>query len=213
MIYKIAILLDKKNSWTFNFFNKKTLKDNKKYKIKFFKNKNKLKNYDIVFIIGYTKILKKSFLNKNKLNLVIHESALPKGKGFSPIQWQILDNKNKIKFTLFEATKNFDSGPIYHQIEIKLKGNELSDELRKIQALESIRLIKEFMKIYPKKINIINQKGESSFYKKRKLSDSKIDINKTIRENFNHLRIVDNKNYPAYFYFKKKKYILKIFSG
>ena len=213
MIYKIAILLDKKNSWTFNFFNKKTLKDNKKYKIKFFKNKNKLKNYDIVFIIGYTKILKKSFLNKNKLNLVIHESALPKGKGFSPIQWQILNNKNKIKFTLFEATKNFDSGPIYHQIEIKLKGNELSDELRKIQALESIRLIKEFMKIYPKKINIINQKGESSFYKKRKLSDSKIDINKTIRENFNHLRIVDNKNYPAYFYFKKKKYILKIFSG
>lgn len=213
MIYKIAILLDKKNSWTFNFFNKKTLKDNKKYKIKFFKNKNKLKNYDIVFIIGYTKILKKSFLNKNKLNLVIHESALPKGKGFSPIQWQILHNKNKIKFTLFEATKNFDSGPIYHQIEIKLKGNELSDELRKIQALESIRLIKEFMKIYPKKINIINQKGESSFYKKRKLSDSKIDINKTIRENFNHLRIVDNKNYPAYFYFKKKKYILKIFSG
>ena len=52
MIYKIAILLDKKNSWTFNFFNKKTLKDNKKYKIKFFKNKNKLKNYDIVLIIG-----------------------------------------------------------------------------------------------------------------------------------------------------------------
>lgn len=213
MIYKIAILLDKKNSWTFNFFNKKTLKDNKKYKIKFFKNKNKLKNYDIVFIIGYTKILKKSFLDKNKLNLVIHESALPKGKGFSPIQWQILHNKNKIKFTLFEATKNFDSGPIYHQREIKLKGNELSDELRKIQALESIRLIKEFMKIYPKKINVINQKGKSSFYKKRKLSDSKIDINKTIRENFNHLRIVDNRNYPAYFYFKKKKYILKIFPG
>jgi len=31
-----------------------------------------------------------NFKLKNKLNLVIHSSDLPKGKSFAPIQWQIL---------------------------------------------------------------------------------------------------------------------------
>ena len=31
-----------------------------------------------------------------------------------------------------------------------------------------------------------------------------------IFEQFNHLRIVDNNNYPAFFYKDDKKYILKI---
>ena len=51
-----------------------------------------------MFVIGYTKILPKEFLEGNKLVLVIHESDLPKGKGFSPVQWQILEGK--IKFQL-----------------------------------------------------------------------------------------------------------------
>ena len=131
--------------------------------------------------------------------------------------WRLLDGKTgheKQTLSLINALRHETA---IKTIDIKIRSFVYSillrGELRKIQAFESIKLIKEFMKLYPKKINIVNQKGKSSFYKKRQLSDSKIDINKTIKENFNHLRIVDNKNYPAYFYFKRKKYILKIFPG
>ena len=88
----IAFLLDKENNWI------------EPYVLSYVQNKNNIRleydhnkvlNNDIVFILGYTKILSKDFLNNNKLNLVIHESDLPKGKGFSPVQWQILEGKIK----------------------------------------------------------------------------------------------------------------------
>jgi methionyl-tRNA formyltransferase len=54
------------------------------------------------------------------------------------------------------------------------------------------------------------QSGESSFYPKRSPADSMIDINKTIIEQFNLLRIVDNERYPAYFDWLGKRYYLRI---
>jgi methionyl-tRNA formyltransferase len=54
------------------------------------------------------------------------------------------------------------------------------------------------------------QEGESTFYRRRKPEDSELDINKTINEQFNLLRIVDNKRYPAFFIKNGVKYILNI---
>ena len=56
------------------------------------------------------------------------------------------------------------------------------------------------------------QNGKSSFYPKRSPKDSKLDTKKTIEEQFNLLRVCDNDRYPAYFIFKDKKYLIKIFS-
>ncbi|HGG0417971.1 TPA: hypothetical protein ACJFE8_002771 [Clostridium sporogenes] len=39
----------------------------------------------------------------------------------------------------------------------------------------------------------------------------KLDINKTIKEQFNLLRVADNEKYPAYFMFNNKKYIVRIY--
>ena len=63
-----------------------------------------------------------------------------------------------------------------------------------------------------KKIKKKPQLGKTSFYRKRTKKDSEININKSIRKQFNLLRVTDNKRYPAFFYFKKKKYILKIYA-
>ena len=61
-----------------------------------------------------------------------------------------------------------------------------------------------------KKMKGESQRGEETFYKKRTPKDSELDINKTIKEQFNLLRIVDNEKYPAFFKFKNKIYTLKI---
>jgi methionyl-tRNA formyltransferase len=45
----------------------------------------------------------------------------------------------------------------------------------------------------------------------RTSKDSKLNMNKTIKNQFNLLRIVDNERYPAYFIYNNKKYILKIY--
>ena len=63
-----------------------------------------------------------------------------------------------------------------------------------------------------KKITPFPQKGEETFYKKRGKSDSELDNNKTIKDNFNLLRVVDNEKYPAFFCLINVKYTLKTYS-
>ena len=173
---KIAYLLDSTNFWIHSYLlNSKLFNSRKNINI-IHKNLNKIKGYDLVFILNYTKILKTNFLKKNKLNLVVHASALPKGKGFSPMQWQVLNNKSKIPLSLFKAEKYVDSGVIYEKSNINLIGDELYDELRKKQAVATFKLIEKFISKYPK-IKGIKQLGKSTFYRRRKLVDGKLNVN------------------------------------
>ena len=205
----VTFLFDKSNNWIEKFIRVKFKKKSKKYNFKFSTNFRNIKRQKIVFILGYTKILPEKFLKRNEMNLVVHESALPKGKGFAPVQWQILQKKNKIPICLLDANKKPDSGDIYEKFFIKLKGNELNNEIRKNQALTTIKIINRFLKKYPK-LKKIKQSGKSTFYKKRGSQHSKLNINKSIKVNFNLLRVVDNEKYPAYFVYKKRKYLIKI---
>lgn len=208
--YKITFLLDRSNLWFEKELRNYNFKLNRKYTFKISKNPNSVINQDIVFPLSYTKILPQSFFKKNLLVLIVHPSKLPKDKGFAPIQYQILKGKNKIYISLIKATKKVDCGPIYSQNSFILDGTELSDEIRKIQGLQFLNIIKNFLIKYPK-INFKKQIGRGNFNKRRYPKDSKLNINKTIKQQFNHLRINDNEFYPSYFYYKSKKYIIKIF--
>ena len=208
---KVALLFDKNNTWISKLLDKSQLINYKKrYKFKTFFDHKKISSYDIVFILGYMKILKKDFLKKNKYPLVIHESNLPKGRGFAPMQWQILEGKNKITSCLINIDEKADTGKIIIKRKILLKGDELNDEIRKKQAFASLRLMNDFLKKFPK-ITFKAQKGNPSFLRKRTYKDSMIDLNKNLKSQFNLLRICDNDKYPAFFKYKNKKYILKIF--
>ena len=155
---------------------------------------------DIVFFVGFQEIVKEYILNLNKHNLVVHESALPQGKGWSPLSWQILEGKNNIPIILFEAVKEVDAGPIYFQDIMVFSGDELVDELRVKQADATIRLCERFVEGYPMVLDrAVNQQNGGSYYRRRTTEDSQLDVHKTIAEQFNLLRVVDNVRYPAFF--------------
>ncbi len=208
-MYKMALLFDKKNDWLKDYLPEI---DNIREDISIFKfyEEKDIKNYDVVFVLGYTRILKKDFLKINSQVLIVHESNLPNGKGFSPIQWQILEGKNKIIFSLIEADEEVDSGDIIDQISLNLDGTELYEEIRFKQAKLTFRLIEKFIINYP---NFTKRKqiGKSTFYRKRNNLDSELDINSSIKELFPLLRIVNNKDWPGFFKIKGTKYILKIY--
>lgn len=167
--------------------------------------------YDMVFMLSYSKIIPASGLDLNEHNLVVHESALPHGKGWSPLSWQILEGKTHFPITLFEATEHVDAGQIYLQKEMNFSGTELVDDLRKIQGQSTIELCLEFIKKYPAIVGAAQeQNGEESFYPRRTPKDSQLDTSKTIAEQFDLLRIVDNQKYPAWFEFRGKKYKIQI---
>jgi len=208
--YKVTFLLDKSNLWFEKQLRNYDFKLDSKYIFKVSKSPNNIKNQNIVFPLSYTRILPESFLQKNELVLIAHPSKLPKDKGFAPLQYQILKNKNKIYMSLIKAAKEVDAGPIYFQNSFILNGTELSDEIRNIQGIQFLNIIKKFLIKYPK-VKSKKQIGKGNFNKRRYPKDSQLDVNKTIKKQFNHLRINNNKLYPSFFYFKGHKYIIKIF--
>lgn len=116
----IQILVDNPDSWIVPYVYKlKTIIKKKfNYQVYLVNNHTDVKKGDILCLLSCEKIFKK--LDLNKYNLVVHESDLPDGKGWSPLTWKILEGKNEIPITLFEASESIDSGKIYLQDTIKL---------------------------------------------------------------------------------------------
>lgn len=173
--------------------------------------KKDLTNGDIAFFLSCFEIISKKYLDLHKNNIVVHASDLPSGKGWSPTSWQILEGKNEIPLTLFEAVEAVDAGDWYLKDKLLLHGNELIDEWQEKLGKKIIEMCLHYVKNYGK-IACTKQEGITSFYPKRTQADSKLDINKSIKEQFNLLRISDNDKYPAFFEFNNKKYILKIYN-
>ena len=69
--------------------------------------------------------------------------------------------------------------------------------------------IKNFKK---KKIRSFKQKGKATYYKKIPKNLSKININKSIISQINIIRTRDNQKFPSYFFYKKRKYYLKLYT-
>ena len=166
--------------------------------------------FDIIFILGCHEIVDKKFLARNKYNLVIHESNLPRGKGWAPLFWQIIEGKNTITFSLIEATLEVDAGPIYLQKDLVLSGYELNAEIREKQAALSMEMCLDFVESFSTLTAPKKQTGEESFYPKRSPADSRIDISKSLEDQFNLLRTVDNKEYPAFFEIDGRRYVIRI---
>ena len=141
---------------------------------------------DICFLLGCTELVKPHILHRNRHNLVVHESALPAGRGFAPMTWQILEGNNEIPICLFEAATRPDSGSIWIQDIIHLDGYELCDDLRRKQGLKTVemclRFVDEYSFIQPRE-----QSGDSSFYPRRTPEDSQLDNSKSIRDQFDLL--------------------------
>ena len=207
----IQILVDNPNSWIipYSFQLRDKLKE-LGHRSELLHSQHDVKNGDILCLLSCENIFKK--LTMNKHNLVVHESALPKGKGWSPLTWQVLEGADKVTITLFEAVESVDSGPIYGQINIQLDGTELIDDIREKQAAITVQLILDFVKAYPGNVGI-PQSGESTFYKKRTHQSSELDIESSLSEQFNLLRVCDNERYPAYFKINGVKYFLKIYKN
>lgn len=208
---KISILIDNPRSWFVPYGRMLEQRLNERgHEVVSIEDPQKLPHGDLAFFLSCEQVIGKDLRDHNKHNLVIHASALPQGKGWSPTTWKILEGENRIPLTLFEAEDKVDAGEIYASSIISLGGHELIDEVRQKEGEAIVNLALSFVDLYP---NVVGraQEGEESFYPKRTPQDSELDINKPLSELFNQLRVVDNERYPAFFIHHGHSYILKIY--
>ena len=166
---------------------------------------------DVSLLLSCSRLLSADQLALHLYNLVVHESALPQGQGWSPMTWQILEDASSIPITLFEATADLDAGPIYLQQHIALEGFELVEEWRVLQVQATLELCLAWFDRYREVVAAaLPQQGEASHYRRRRPADSQLDPERSLADQFNLLRVVDNQRYPAFFDWRGRRYVLQL---
>jgi methionyl-tRNA formyltransferase len=147
-------------------------------------------NLDILFIIGWHRIVPQEVLDTAKIRIGIHSSLLPKDRGSSPINWQIIKGEKIGGVTLFHLTTGVDAGDIIDQEEYKI---EFNDDVRDVYfkaTSSSINLLeKNWNQIHNTKIHSLPQnENKITLNDRRKPEDGKIDWSKNSIECYNWIK-------------------------
>ncbi|MGE4297645.1 MAG: hypothetical protein AB7E47_06420 [Desulfovibrionaceae bacterium] len=164
---------------------------------------------DFCFLLGCTTLLGPEQLARHSHNLVVHESDLPRGRGWSPVAWQVAAGAASIPVALLEAVVRADAGPVYLRDAIALDGVELLPELRDKQGRKTMDMVLAFLARWPD-LDPVTQQGEPTYFRRRGEEDDRLDVDKPLGELFNRLRVVDNERYPAWFEYNGRRFRLAI---
>jgi len=208
----VTVLTDQKNSWfvEYGYTLINSLNDMDNVNANYIFNQEDIpEGNDILFMLSCVKRVTESTLGKSDINIVIHASDLPEGKGFSPLQWQIREGKSEIVLSLFKAVADVDAGEVFYKVKLSLLGNELLNEMREKMALTIIKMCERFVSDFPN-VSATPQLGDETFYRRLNEGDDELDINKSINEIMDQLRASDFENYPPYFYYKGRKFYMRI---
>lgn len=164
---------------------------------------------DIAFYLSCLRLTPTEVLMRNRQNIVVHGSALPHGRGFSPVVWQVLEGCQTIPLSMLVAEETADSGAILMRDAVALEGTELNGEIREKLGLKIVDMCVRYLAL-PAPSAGEEQQGDTTWYKRRGPDDSALDVARPICEQFDLLRVVDNVRYPAFFDYRGVRYILKI---
>lgn len=78
--------------------------------------------YDFLFFVGWSWMVPQEIVKANKC-VCVHPSLLPKWRGGSPVQNQILAGEKRTGVTVFRMDEGMDTGPVYYQKEFDFDGN------------------------------------------------------------------------------------------
>lgn len=164
------------------------------------RSRDELHGGDLLFLVSCGELIRLEERKRYNYSLVLHASNLPKGRGWSPHIWRILEGGSEITVTLLEAEDNVDSGRIWHQTKFTVSPDALWNEINANLFAAEIGLIdyavNHYHSISPREQSSII---EPTYYPRRTPKDSRIDPGKTLESQFNQIRICDPIRFPAFF--------------
>ncbi len=164
-------------------------------------------NPSMIFFLDWSWIIKEEILNK--FNCIgFHSAPLPEYRGGSPIQNQIISGITQTKLTAFSMDKGIDTGDILLQKPLSLDGH-IMDIMKNISTLIHDMIIDIVNENYV----IKKQTGHSSYYKRRKPSESELSL-KDFEDNdvnylYNFIRMLEDPYPNAFIKLANKKIIFK----
>ena len=161
-------------------------------------------NPKFIFFPDWSWIVQNEII-ENYQCICIHESNLPKFRGGSPLQNQIIHGIKKTKSTAFLMNDKLDAGKILLKKDLLLDGT-LNDIFLRMEKNNYDLIIK----IIQGKFNFSSQIGKPSFYKRRKPSQSELkNLNHSKLYIHNFIRMLSDPYPNAFIKIGKKKLIFK----
>jgi len=131
------------------------------------------KKYELIFFVGWSWIVDQAIIEEHYC-ICLHPSPLPKYRGGSPIQNQIINGETNSAVTLFKMDELIDHGPVIFQQEISLSGR-LGDIFLEISR-SGTRGITSILENFPNIQLVTQNENEASYFQRRKSSMSEITI-------------------------------------
>tara|TARA_B100001250_G_C19798976_1_gene790087 strand:- start:573 stop:1226 length:654 start_codon:yes stop_codon:yes gene_type:complete len=166
-------------------------------------------NPDLILWYGWSWIVDREFTS-NFTSIMLHPSPLPKYRGGSPIQNQIINNEKTSSVTLFKMTENIDDGDVYVQLRMSLSGslNNIFTRMTNLGFAGTCQIIDGDAKLTKQ------DKQSASYFKRRKPENSEITIdeikNKSAEYIHNKIRMLADPYPNAFIRTKDNKKLLII---
>jgi len=161
-------------------------------------------NPRVIFFPDWSWIVPENIIN-SFMCVCFHESNLPKFRGGSPIQNQIIRGIEKTKSTAFIMTKGLDEGDILLQKDLSLKGSiaEIFDRMMENDYDMVVRIING-------KFRRRKQSGRPTIFKRRKPEESELrNLNYDNRYLYNFIRMLMDPYPNAFLRVGKRRIIFK----
>ena len=128
---------------------------------------------DLILWYGWSELINTEIID-NFFSVMLHPSPLPKFRGGSPIQNQIINGKLDSAVSIFKISEKLDEGDIIYQKYLSLEGelSKIFSEITKIGTKLSIKMINNFKNLKLKK----QDNSVATYYSRRKPSQSEITI-------------------------------------
>lgn len=158
-------------------------------------------NPDILLFYGWSWLLPKE-IYEQYLCLILHTSPLPKYRGGSPLQHQIMAGEKESAVTILKADKKIDHGPVYMQEKFSLAGtmDNIFDNIVKAGTIATFKVLGGLVdkKLTPRP----QDERKATYYKRRQPTESELTLQdlrtKSASELYNFIRALGDP-YPNAF--------------
>lgn len=184
---------------------------NNRYSIDRVRSRSELSEGDFLFLVSCSEIIKPEHRENYRHTLVLHASDLPRGRGWSPHVWEIVNGADFITLSLLEAEDKVDTGRLWLKRKIPVAKTDLWYEVNNLLFEAEIDLMNEAVERWDQ-IQPYPQSRDTAptYYSRRTPEDSKIDPDKNIVDQFDLIRMCDPDRYPAWFELHGQKYKVRL---
>lgn len=167
--------------------------------------------FDVVFVVSWRYLIAETCFPLVKRGIfVLHDSLLPKDRGFAPTNWAIINGNKMTGLTLFRIAKDTDAGDIVDQRSVKIEKRETATTLNhKLTKIYPEIILDNIDAILDGTVKETPQKhSEATYLKKRKPEDGRICFDQDVKTIDRFIRALSYPYPGAFCEYNGKKIII-----